>query len=203
MMPSCAADRPEELRARPSPPGPAPRRLRRRRGRLRRRRRGPVQGPARDLATPSRPRWSRPGAQWYGDMAEIMIAAQDDGAMSSRNGVGAEDQAHGLPGTRRACALSSRKLPSIWLATMETPVLCTPRVVMHWCAASIATPRRAGARRGCGGRSACCLFLHPAPRVGFHHARQLGDANDLVGRQVADVGLADDRRHGARGATRR
>ena len=29
------------------------------------------------------------------------------------------------------------------LVTMSTPGLCTPRVVMHWCAASIttATPR--------------------------------------------------------------
>jgi hypothetical protein len=27
---------------------------------------------------------------------------------------------------------SARKVPSILLVTIETPRLCTPRVVMHW-----------------------------------------------------------------------
>ena len=40
------------------------------------------------------------------------------------------------------------------------------------------------------------LLLHlEAARVGVDHARELADADDLVGRQVADVRAADDRRH--------
>src|SRR5882724_1185954 len=39
---------------------------------------------------------------------------------------------------------SLRKLPSMWLVTMLMPGLCTPRVVMHWCAASMMTPTPRG-----------------------------------------------------------
>ena len=40
------------------------------------------------------------------------------------------------------------------------------------------------------------LFLHlEAAGVALHHARQLADADHAVGRHVADVGAADDRRH--------
>src|ERR1700733_1746957 len=46
-----------------------------------------------------------------------------------------------LMADRNSCRVSSRlrKTPSIWLVTMVTLDLCTPRVVMHWCAASITT----------------------------------------------------------------
>ena len=39
---------------------------------------------------------------------------------------------------------SSRKAPSMRLVTMLTPGLWTPRVVMHWCPASITTPTPRG-----------------------------------------------------------
>ncbi|MNS78674.1 hypothetical protein D3C72_1122990 [compost metagenome] len=40
------------------------------------------------------------------------------------------------------------------------------------------------------------LFLNlQAPRKAAHHAGQLGDADHAIGRQVADVGHADDRQH--------
>ena len=81
---------------------------------------------------------------------------------------------------------------------IDTPRLCTPRVVMHSCAASITTPTP----RGCStssmqrGDLRGHLLLHlEAAREDVDHARELADADDLVGRQVADMGAADDRRH--------
>ena len=38
------------------------------------------------------------------------------------------------------------------------------------------------------------LHLQPA-RKGLQHARELGDADDMVARQIGDMRLADDRRH--------
>ena len=80
---------------------------------------------------------------------------------------------------------SSRNVPSIWLVIIETPRLCTPRVVMHWCTASMTTPTPRGlqhvvdAVRDLRGH----LFLHlEAARIGVDHARELADADDLVGR---------------------
>ena len=39
---------------------------------------------------------------------------------------------------------SLRKVPVMRLVTIETPRLCTPRVVMHWCTASTTTPTPRG-----------------------------------------------------------
>ena len=40
------------------------------------------------------------------------------------------------------------------------------------------------------------FLLHlEAPRIRIDDTRELADADDLVGRQVADMGAADDRRH--------
>ncbi len=93
---------------------------------------------------------------------------------------------------------SSRNVPSIWLVIIDTPRLCTPRVVMHWCTASMTTPTPRGFSTPCDAVRDLRgqLFLHlEAPRVRVDHARELGDADDLVGRQIADVRAADDRRH--------
>jgi hypothetical protein len=93
---------------------------------------------------------------------------------------------------------SSRNVPSIWLVTIDTPRLCTPRVVMHSWLASITTPTPRGLQGvfDAVGDLRGELFLHlEAAGEAVDHAGQLADADDAVGRQIADVRAADDRRH--------
>src|SRR5690606_33400484 len=52
---------------------------------------------------------------------------------------------------------SSRKAPSMRLVTMFTPVLCTPRVLMHSCAASITTATPRGFRTSCSVLAICAV----------------------------------------------
>ena len=93
---------------------------------------------------------------------------------------------------------SLRNTPVMRLVTIDTPRLCTPRVVMHSCTAD---DHHAHAARlehlgDAVGDLRGELLLHlKAPRVAVHDARELADAHHLVGRQVADVHAPDDRRH--------
>ena len=84
------------------------------------------------------------------------------------------------------------------LVTIDTPGLCTPRVVMHWCAASTTTATPRGLQhvlqRVGDLRRHLLLDLQPL-RVDLDEPRQLRDADDAPVRQVADVHLADDRHH--------
>ena len=92
---------------------------------------------------------------------------------------------------------SLRKAPSMVEVTIVTPGLWTPRVVMHWCWASMttATPLGSSTLWMHVGDLGVHLFLHlQAAGVGFDDAGELGDADDAVRRQIADMRLADDRR---------
>ena len=81
------------------------------------------------------------------------------------------------------------------LVTMLTPGLRIPRVVMHWCAASMTTPTTARLQHLLQGirdlRRQRLLDLHP---LGEHldKARQLGNPGDAACRQVPDMRLAQD-----------
>ena len=81
------------------------------------------------------------------------------------------------------------------LVTMLTPGLRIPRVVMHWCAASMTTPTPRGFSTSCKVSEICdvsaswiCIPL------GEHldKARQLGNHDDAACGQVTDVRLAQD-----------
>ena len=93
-------------------------------------------------------------------------------------------------GSRAVCRAGSR-----WWCSCRGP---TPRSVMHMCSASITTPTP----RGCS----CVLqpvgdlpgqpllYLRPAGEQ-LDHPGQLGQAQDPLARQVADVCDADERQH--------
>jgi hypothetical protein len=93
---------------------------------------------------------------------------------------------------------SSRKTPIIRLVTMLTPGVRTPRAVMQAWLASITTATPRGlqvvpdALRDFGGQPFLDL---QSPGKAVQHARQLGNADDMVLRQVGNRRLADDRRH--------
>ena len=93
---------------------------------------------------------------------------------------------------------SARNVPTILLVTIDTPRLCTPRVVMHWWTASITTPTPRGLSTSlmqrCDLRSEFFLNLETA-REAVHHARELADPDDACGRQITHVRAPDDRRH--------
>ena len=98
----------------------------------------------------------------------------------------------------RRVAGSSRNAPSIRLVTMAAPDLCTPRVVMHWCDASITTATPRGVQHflhrvgDLGGQF--LLDLQPSG-IGIDQPRDLADPDHPVLRQIADMGPADDRHH--------
>jgi hypothetical protein len=104
------------------------------------------------------------------------------------------DEAQELGAGARVLAEAAEHLE----VTMLTPRLWMPRVVMHSCAPSTTTPtpQRLQHVLDALGDLRGHLLLHlEAARVGLDHARQLADADHLAVGQVADVDLADDRRH--------
>ncbi len=87
------------------------------------------------------------------------------------------------------------KCSNMRLVTMLTPGLRMPRVVTHWCAASMTTPTPRGSSTSWMVSAICdsqgLLDLHP---LGEHldKARQLGTPDDAVCRHVTDMRLAQD-----------
>src|SRR5215472_16023332 len=61
--------------------------------------------------------------------------------------------------TSRRLDGSSRKAPSIRLVTIVTPGLCTPRVVMHWWAASMTTATPLGCSTSSSVLAICAVIF--------------------------------------------
>ena len=91
---------------------------------------------------------------------------------------------------------SSRTTPCSAEVTVRAPGFCTPRRDMHRCSASSTTPTPCGRELGLEPagdlRREALLHLQEAGEV-LHHAGQLGQPDDAVAGQVADVRDARER----------